>query len=495
MIDEAASFTTRLKGKRVKLTLKNSTFVGVIQRVNADKTLVLADVSTSDGCKIPGSKLFFGRNVLNVEFLSQEGSQVGNSNQDQPSDKLDIKVFQPYRNPINFHEDEEEVGSISFAVIDEFHGKFGPAVSHIKRQSVIGVGAEGVDNSRNERLCWLQIATTNKVYLFDILLLGTQAFRNGLSFILESKHILKVIHDCRAIAGCLMAQFGVKLMNVFDTQVADVMCFHSETGGFLPDRISSLQEVVSLHLKVPSSRLSSLQVKSQFTKTDMKVWYDRPCPVSLLKVMVVSVIHLQPLRLMLLDTFMSDYMTLVDSYLNSSYYEIGRPEQEGVQELPPEIKQWDEMRLKRREWATGRYPVTEQGLLVRFSPLPQPSSPVTSPSSQERRTQTGRPLSVPSADTSINPSAQPASAGSRLTQETSGDCSPPAGVKGCRQDQLITKGRGRPFPKESSVPVLPSIGRGFLLDVLQTPRGSTKDGKAPHQPGSTPTGIKKNSQA
>lgn len=43
MIDEAASFTTRLKGKRVKLTLKNSTFVGVVQRVNADKTLVLAD--------------------------------------------------------------------------------------------------------------------------------------------------------------------------------------------------------------------------------------------------------------------------------------------------------------------------------------------------------------------------------------------------------------------------------------------------------------------
>jgi len=32
-------------------------------------------------------------------------------------------------------------------------------------------------------------------------------------------HILQVIHDCRAIAGCLIAQFGVKLTNVFDTQV------------------------------------------------------------------------------------------------------------------------------------------------------------------------------------------------------------------------------------------------------------------------------------
>lgn len=87
------------------------------------------------------------------------------------------------------------------------------------------------------------------MYLFDILLLGAQAFKNGLSMILENKHILKVsgvnrpanncsvmvriititsvllehlvqvIHDCRAMAGSLIAQFGVKLTNVFDTQV------------------------------------------------------------------------------------------------------------------------------------------------------------------------------------------------------------------------------------------------------------------------------------
>ena len=40
----------------------------------------------------------------------------------------------------------------------------------------------------------------------------------------------------------------------------------------------------------------------------------RPCPVSLLKVMALSVIHLQPLRL-------ADYTGLVDSYLSSSHEE------------------------------------------------------------------------------------------------------------------------------------------------------------------------------
>ncbi|MEQ2163815.1 hypothetical protein GOODEAATRI_034299, partial [Goodea atripinnis] len=48
--------------------------------------------------------------------------------------------------------------------------------------------------------------------------------------------------------------------------VADVMCFYSKTGGFLPDRVSTLPEVVSLHLNVPTSRLSSFHVRSQLTK-------------------------------------------------------------------------------------------------------------------------------------------------------------------------------------------------------------------------------------
>lgn len=53
----------------------------------------------------------------------------------------------------------------------------------------------------------------------------------------------------------------------------------------------------------------------------MKLWQMRPCPVPLLKLMALSVIHLQPLRLVLLDNLMRDFMTLVDSYLNSSHYE------------------------------------------------------------------------------------------------------------------------------------------------------------------------------
>lgn len=46
------------------------------------------------------------------------------------------------------------------------------------------------------------------------------------------------------------------------------MCFHSETGGFLPDRVSTLEEVASVHLKIPSSQVSALQMKSKLDQVN-----------------------------------------------------------------------------------------------------------------------------------------------------------------------------------------------------------------------------------
>ena len=53
------------------------------------------------------------------------------------------------------------------------------------------------------------------------------------------------------------------------------------------------------------------------------MWYARPCPLPLLKVMALGVIHLQPLRLVLLDAMMTEYLDRVDSYLSNSLTEPG----------------------------------------------------------------------------------------------------------------------------------------------------------------------------
>ncbi|XP_043999477.1 piRNA biogenesis protein EXD1 [Gambusia affinis] len=456
MVLDDAQFISFLKGKRIKLTLKTSSYFGVVVRINSNKTLVLTDVSGSNGCNYPGTKLFFGREILNVEFANEENDDR-KITQDVPEEHLDVEKFQPYRKLMTLDDDEDDAECINFVVIDEIHEKFGPAVMHIKKQHVIGVGGEGVELFKNGRLCWLQIATKNKVYLFDILLLGALAFKNGLSMILETKRILKVIHDCRAIAGSLAAQFGVKLTNVFDTQVADAMCFYRRTGGFLPDRVSTLPEVVSLHLNVPSSRLSSLHVRSQLTKEEMDMWYKRPCPVPLLKVMSLSVIHLKPLRLVLLDTLMTDYMILVDSYLNSNLCQpdgLGHVTMENVLELPKELRKLDEMRRERQEWACNRYPVTERGLLARFNPYPKSQTTPAADghsSTQPDSLEAGTPAPHPSPKVDKNTS---------LT--TSLD-------KECNQMQVHVMGRGMLLGKEqSSVPSFLSSGRGFLLQKAQS---------------------------
>lgn len=492
MVVEDVEFLNILKGKRVKVTLKTSAYLGVVQRINANKTLILADVRSNNGCKLLGSKMFFGHEILNVEFTNDAATHNGNGQDHRVEEHLNVYKFQPYREKISF-DDEDEEEYIDFAVIDEFHEKFGPAIMNIKKQHVIGVGISGVQVYQHGRLCWLQIATKNKVYLFDILLLGARAFKNGLTMILESKHILKVIHDCRAIAGCLFAQFGVKLTCVFDTQVADVMGFYAETGGFLPDRVSTLQEVVSLHLKVPSSQLLSLKMMSQLTKEEREVWQKRPCPVPLLKVMALSVIHLQPLRLVLLDALMTDYMALVDSYLNSSHFqpdELQHVTMESVLELPKELRHLEQMHCEKQEWAAAHYPVTKKGLLDRFNPRTQPPSQTYSAAEQHMQTESDSSEPVPSSTPAdvcvckplVYPPEVPDAMCGNVTvspePETHASVQAPASdlFKQMSCNIPLSAGRGIPFGKDSSMSPLPAIGRGFCLQISQqTPRDPEGD--------------------
>ncbi|CAL8300090.1 unnamed protein product [Boreogadus saida] len=371
--DKNPDFADILKRKRVKLTLKTACYFGIVQRINSNKSVTLTDVvDVKDGRKFPGVKLFFGHEIVNVEFCGETNGINGEIFIPEREGILNVEEFQPYKkNIICDNDDDADDEYVNFQVIDEFNEKFGPAVMHIKKQHVIGVAADGVESFQHGRLCWLQIATKNRVYLFDILLLGAQAFKNGLSMILQSQRMLKVVHDCRGVASSLLAQFGVKLTNVFDTQVADVMSFLSDTGGYLPDRVSTLQEVVSTYLKVPSSALSSLRMKTMLSKEEREMWYARPCPLPLLKVMALGVIHLQPLRLVLLDAMMTEYLDRVDSYLSNSLTEpgaVGHITMSNVLELPRELRELEHLRKDRQRHALDHLNLNQHGLLDRFNP-------------------------------------------------------------------------------------------------------------------------------
>ncbi|KAL2084584.1 hypothetical protein ACEWY4_020102 [Coilia grayii] len=374
---EDHQFLQSLKGKRLKLRTRDETFIGVIRRV-VDKTIVLEDVTAFKSGGKQTVRQFHGREILGGKLVIQIDLRIQPTNAEAAITEghLTVAEYQPYRRDILPGESDEEY--VNYVVINEFNQNFLPAIMEIQQAKAIGLAADGIGGVHLERLCWLQIAKKHRVFLFDILALGSLAFKNGLTKILASERILKVTHDGRRLAACLLALYGVKLMRVFDTQVADFLLFYRHTGGLLPDRVCTMQEVVTLHLGMPASHQSSLNIKSRLSKEEREVWYVRPCPEPLLKLMALSVIHLLPLREVMLDALMADFTSLVDSYLDSVLYEPVQTQDIGQQksglELSLVLCELQQLQQERQAWAVDYYPSTSEGRLVRFAAASGPGS-------------------------------------------------------------------------------------------------------------------------
>ncbi|XP_021749629.1 piRNA biogenesis protein EXD1-like isoform X3 [Chenopodium quinoa] len=87
------------------------------------------------------------------------------------------------------------------------------------RQLVIGFDCEGVNLSHHGALCIIQIATSNAIYIVDVTVGGKELI-NACKPAIESAYVTKVIHDCKRDSEALYHQFGIKLYNVVDTQIA-----------------------------------------------------------------------------------------------------------------------------------------------------------------------------------------------------------------------------------------------------------------------------------
>ncbi|XP_021097592.1 piRNA biogenesis protein EXD1 isoform X2 [Heterocephalus glaber] len=381
-------FLNQILWRRVKLTLVS----GVFEVKNVET-----------GQNVPGVKIFFGHEIVNVEPLDEvEQGSVREKTSSVSKDSLNtegtrmekmkgenLKVCEPtspaLKAPIapllnDLKNSPSEEKEVTYTVIDQFQQKFGAAMLHIKKQSVLSVAAEGPNVCRHGKLYWLQVATNSRVYLFDIFLLGSRAFSNGLQMILEDKRILKVIHDCRWLSDCLSHQYGIMLNNVFDTQVADVFQFSMETGGFLPNCISTLQQSLIRHLNVAPKYLSFLEDRQKLTQENPEVWFTRPLPPSLLKMLALEVTYLLPLRTALLDEMMSDLTTLVGGYLKPCR-EGSADQLAGAQptcmELPEELLQLKDFQKQRRERAVKEYRMNARGLLIRTMLHPKQSETAT----------------------------------------------------------------------------------------------------------------------
>ncbi|XP_042720433.1 piRNA biogenesis protein EXD1 isoform X1 [Lagopus leucura] len=379
-------------GKSVKLTLTCGVFQGVLQHVSPGRDLLLHAVKNLEtGRSSPGVKVFYSREIVNVELLDEPDSQKRTAVLSECTSAVkenkgaDMETAQgglgsspcvsPERqlralNNLNMNSlpGKEEEEKVEYTVVNCFQEKFGPAVLHLKQQGVISVVGEGVTLCRNGKLSWLQMATKSHIFLFDIFLLGPQAFRNGLRTVLEDKNILKVMHDCRWISNCLFHQYNVLLDNVFDTQVADVLQFSVATGGFFPHSTCTLQECLMQHLKIPSKWKILMKHEQQMALENPDRWFLRPFPSSLLQVLALKAMYLLLLHSSLMDNFMADLRAVVHAYLSTS--QNGSEDHLGsikptCMELPKELRQLADIQKLRREKAVKEYRISEDGLLIR----------------------------------------------------------------------------------------------------------------------------------
>ncbi|KAL2317886.1 hypothetical protein Fmac_031762 [Flemingia macrophylla] len=88
-----------------------------------------------------------------------------------------------------------------------------------QKELVIGFDCEGVDLCRHGTLCIMQLAFPDAIYLVDAIDGGKELIQ-ACKPALESNYIKKVIHDCKRDSEALYFQFGIKLNNVVDTQIA-----------------------------------------------------------------------------------------------------------------------------------------------------------------------------------------------------------------------------------------------------------------------------------
>jgi len=86
---------------------------------------------------------------------------------------------------------------------------------------------EGVNLSRDGKICTGQFSTTKNTYIWDILVIGENAFHekiNNISMkdILESKKIIKILFDPRADCDALFYQYTIQMNNVLCIQLMEI---------------------------------------------------------------------------------------------------------------------------------------------------------------------------------------------------------------------------------------------------------------------------------
>lgn len=148
-------------------------------------------------------------------------------------------------------------------------------VRELEKCDVIAMDAEGVQLGKDGPLTLLQIGTVDHVvYLFDITTNRNLFSEGKLQSLLTSPRILKVVHSCSGDSAALYFQFNIRLQNVFDTQVANLVI--EESKGRALASLLKLEDLCQKYSKVAKVAEQKDTLKNKWVREVGDLWARRP---------------------------------------------------------------------------------------------------------------------------------------------------------------------------------------------------------------------------
>merc|ERR1719369_1894273 len=147
---------------------------------------------------------------------------------------------------------------------------FEEAIVRLSACTRIGLSMEGQVLGRHGKTSLLVISSQEDVFVFDLLNMGVNAFRWGLYSVLSNKEVVKVVHDSRQVSDTLYHQYGLELVNVFDTLAGHVVFSNWVVKG--EQRVAKpLYLAVRDYLGVPEEHLFTIRYSQSSLKEDTAV--------------------------------------------------------------------------------------------------------------------------------------------------------------------------------------------------------------------------------
>uniref|UniRef100_T1JWN7 3'-5' exonuclease domain-containing protein n=1 Tax=Tetranychus urticae TaxID=32264 RepID=T1JWN7_TETUR len=202
----------------------------------------------------------------------------------------------------------------------------------INTESIVAIDCEGVNLGSSGSITLVEIAVMSRppsptskrfanqsngvrfgtknvprIYIFDVLF--NPDFLSGcLKRLLEAPNVIKVFHDVRNDSSALYFQHGIRLMNVFDTQVAHSVLQQQNCGKpVYKSKFISLQSLCELYTGITLSPRKEA-VKKSFRR-DQKFWSHRPLTEDMIYSAVWDVYPLVP------DVYLSMHKSIKPEYL------------------------------------------------------------------------------------------------------------------------------------------------------------------------------------